>query len=194
MILIAGLGNPGEEYKNGRHNIGFLVLDFLLGEKINWEKSSGTKALYYKDNISNKKVEYLKPLTFMNKSGLAVKYAKEKHKIKTENIIIIYDDMDLPLGKMKISFNRSSGGHNGLESIIKNLKSKEFIRIRIGISSSTPNGKLKKVKGEEKIIKFLMGEFKKEELVILKKVSKKVGEAIEVIVKESLGKAMSMYN
>lgn len=194
MILIVGLGNPGEEYKISRHNTGFMVLDYVLG-KIDWKQSSGTKALFYKDAILKKPVLYLKPQTFMNNSGVAVSYTQnEKAKIKPEDIIVIYDDVDLPLGSYKISFNRSSGGHNGLESIIKKIKSREFIRIRIGISPKTPSGKIRKPKGEEAILKFLLGKFKDDELKELKKVSKKVNEIIEMIVKEGKDKAMSVYN
>jgi PTH1 family peptidyl-tRNA hydrolase len=201
MILIVGLGNIGEEYKSSRHNTGFIILDFLLG-KIDWKQSPGTKALFYKDSVSGKSVEYLKPTTFMNNSGVAVSYTQIKHRLKPQNIIVIYDDIDLPIGSYKISFNRSSGGHNGLESIIKKVKSREFIRIRIGISPITPSGKIKKPasssqggpKGEEAILKFLLGKFKEDELKELKKLSKKVKEVIEVIIAEGKDKAMSMYN
>src|SRR3989344_2911553 len=181
MKLVVGLGNPGEEYKNTRHNTGWIVLDFILGKKIDWEKSSGTKALFYKDSIGNKPVEYFKPTTFMNNSGVAVLYAKDKHKVSLKDIIIIHDDIDLPIGKMKISFDKSSGGHNGLESVIKKLKSKEFLRIRIGITPATPSGKIRKPKGEKAVLKFLLGEYKKSELEALKKLSKRVAEAVEVI-------------
>ena len=95
---------------------------------------------------------------------------------------------------MKISFDRSSGGHNGLESVIKKLKSKEFVRIRIGISPSTPTGKLRKPSGEQAMLKFLLGKYKESELIELKKLSKKVAEAVETIFTESKEKAMSLYN
>lgn len=193
MTLIVGLGNPGEEYKISRHNTGFIMLDYVLG-KIEWKQSSGTKALYYRDSIAKKEVEYFKPTTFMNNSGVAVSYAKLKHNTKPQNIIVIYDDIDLPLGSYKISFNRSSGGHNGVESVIKKIKSREFIRIRIGISPSTPSGKIRKSKGEEAILKFLLGKFKEDELKELKKVSKKVSEILEMIVSEGKDKAMSVFN
>jgi len=198
MKLVVGLGNIGEEYKNSRHNTGFIMLDFMLskelGKEIEWKKSSGTKALFYKDTILSKKVEYLKPTTFMNNSGNAVAYAKNKHKIHLKNIVIIYDDIDLPLGKIKISFNKSSGGHNGLESIIKKIKSKEFLRIRVGISPKTPSGKIRKIKGKEKVLKFLLGKYKKNELAELKKLSQEINEALEIIFTEGKGKAMSLYN
>jgi len=100
----------------------------------------------------------------------------------------------LPLSKMKISFNRSAGGHNGLNSVIKALKSQEFLRIRIGISLATPSGKIRKPKGEKAVLNFLLGEFKKSELDELKKLSKKVTEAVEMIFTEGKDKAMSLYN
>jgi PTH1 family peptidyl-tRNA hydrolase len=193
MILIVGLGNPGEEYKNSRHNTGFIILDYVLG-KIEWKQSSGTKALYYKDSIEKKEIEYFKPQTFMNNSGVAVAFAQNKHKLKSQNIIVIYDDIDLPLGSLKISFNRSSGGHNGLESIIKKVKSKEFVRIRIGVSPVTPTGKIKKPKGEDAVLKFLLGNFKEDELKEIKKISKKVAEILVVLSTEGKDKAMTIYN
>ena len=120
----------------------------------------------------------------MNNSGTAVLYAKDKHKTSLKDIVVIHDDIDLPLGKMKISFNKSSGGHNGLESVIKKLKSKEFLRIRIGIASSTPSGKIRKPKGEKAVLNFLLGEFKKPEMEVMKKVTKKGAEAIALILDE----------
>lgn len=175
--IVFGLGNIGEKYENTRHNAGALVCQNILD----------------KEFIENVKVKFLLPETFMNDSGkVARKYIKEKKDLK--NFIVIYDDMDLPLGKIKISFDRSSGGHNGLESIINNVKSQEFVRIRIGVSGSTAKGTAKKPKGEDKVLKFLLGDFKKEELAILKKESKRVAEAIEIIFSEGREKAMSLFN
>ncbi len=194
MKLVVGLGNPGEEYENTRHNTGFIMLDFLLGKKIEWKQSPGTKALFYKDLLGGKATEFLKPTTFMNNSGVAVAFQKEKNKLKLQDIVIVYDDVDLPIGTMKISYDRSSGGHNGLESIIKKLKSREFIRIRVGIAPATPSGKIRKPKGEEAMLKFLLGKYKDSELTELKKLSKKVALAVETILTEGKDKAMSLYN
>ena len=175
MKLVVGLGNPGEEYENTRHNTGRIMVS-LIEKKL--------------DGI---KIKYITPDNFMNNSGKAVApLIKTKKDLK--DLVVIYDDVDLPIGKMRISFNRSSGGHNGLGSVIKALKSEEFVRIRIGISPSTPSGKLKKPHGEKEILKFLLGEFKKPELETLKKLSKKVAEAVETIFTESKDKAMSLYN
>ena len=176
MKLIVGLGNPGEEYKYSRHNTGFIVLE-LVEKKIN-----------LKD-----KVKFLFPDKFMNNSGKVVApLIKSKKDLK--DLVVIYDDIDLPIGKMKISYDRSSGGHNGLGSIIKALKSQEFLRIRVGISPVTPTGKLRKPKGEKDVLKFLLGEYKKNELDELKKLSKKITEALETFFTEGKDKAMSLYN
>lgn len=175
MKLVVGLGNPGEEYAKTRHNAGRILVEII--EK-KWD---------------GKKMKFLTPDTFMNNSGRAVaQFVKSKKDLA--DLIVVYDDIDLPIGKIKISFNRSSGGHNGLGSVIKSLKSEEFLRIRVGISPATPSGKIRKPHGEKDILKFLLGEFKKSELETIKKLSKKIAEAIEVIYSESKEKAMSIYN
>lgn len=174
MKYIVGLGNPGAEYEKTRHNTGRIVISFV------------------EDKIETK-VKFVMPDSFMNNSGKVVA-PLIKSKKDLADLIVIYDDIDLPLGKMKISFNRSSGGHNGVGSIIKHLKTEEFVRIRVGICPTTPTGKLKKPKGEEAILKFLLGEFKKEEIAELKKLSKKIAEAIDTFYADGLGKAMSLYN
>ena len=179
MKLVAGLGNPGKEYENTRHNTGRILVGII-------EKK------FEKDG-EKQRIKFLVLDTFMNNSGKAVA-PLIKTKKDLENLLVIYDDIDLPLGKMKISFNRSSGGHNGLNSVIKALKSEEFLRIRIGISPATPKGVVRKPKGEKAVLNFLLGEFKKPELEIIKKLSKKVAEAVETIFSEGKEKAMSLYN
>ena len=175
MKLVVGLGNPGSEYENTRHNAGRIVVNQIAKK------------------LEDKKIKFITPDTFMNNSGKEViKFVKSKKDLK--DLVVIYDDIDLPLGKIKISFNRSSGGHNGLASIIKHVKSEEFLRIRIGITPSTPTGKLKKPKGEKAVLNFLLGEFKKSELDEIKKISKKVSEAVEMFYKEGMDKTMSLFN
>ena len=173
MYIVVGLGNPGDEYACTRHNTGRMAADFLS------QKVSGVKVFT--------------PETYMNKTGPAVaKVVKSKK--AAEKLIVIYDDLDLPLGKMKISYNRSSGGHRGVESIIKALKTEAFIRIRVGISPATPSGKLKKPLGEKVVEKHILSEFKKSEADILKKVFKRVSDAVETIVNHDLTKAMTEFN
>lgn len=181
MKLVIGLGNPGKEYENTRHNTGRILVN-LIEKKLDQDNSK-----------SKQKIKFLTPDTFMNNSGKAVA-PLIKSKKDLENLVVIQDDIDLPLGKMKISFNRSSGGHNGVNSVIKALKSQEFLRIRIGLSPATPKGVVKKPSGEKAVLNFLLGEFKKPELETIKKLSKKVAEAIETIFTESKEKAMSLYN
>lgn len=174
MYIVVGLGNPGEEYARTRHNTGSLAVEFLR------EKGLEGVKLVTLDS-------------YMNRSGAAVaKLVKSKK--AAEKLIVIYDDLDLPLGSMKISYNRSSGGHRGLQSIIRALKTEAFIRIRVGISPSTPSGKLKKPKGERGVEKFILGEFRKPELEILKKVFKRAADAVEVITEEGLSPAMTRFN
>ncbi|MDE2399701.1 MAG: aminoacyl-tRNA hydrolase [Patescibacteria group bacterium] len=175
MKIVAGLGNPGKEYENTRHNTGRIMVSLV-------EKK-----------ITNSKIKFITPDTFMNNSGKAIA-PLVKTKKDLNDLVVIYDDIDLPLGKIKISFNKSSGGHNGLESIIKKLKSREFVRIRVGIAPVTPSGKLRKPTGEKAVLNFLLGEFKKSELEQIKKLSKKVTEAVEMIFSEGREKAMSIYN
>ncbi len=185
QYIIVGLGNPGEEYADTRHNSGRMVLEVF--RKKNdfpaWEKDKTLKSLVSKGAFGKDKVILLQPDNFMNVSGKSVvpliKNAKD-----AERTIVIYDDLDLPLGSMKISFNRSSGGHRGVESIIKALKTKAFARLRIGICPTTAGGKLRKPKGEEALLDFIVGPFKKPEMEIMKKVTKKGAEALVIILTE----------
>jgi PTH1 family peptidyl-tRNA hydrolase len=191
MHYIVGLGNPGEKYEMTRHNAGRIVLATFL--KAHDMPTPVISAKYSSLISEGDDIFLMFPETFMNKSGSAVAKIVTSAK-KAKNLIVVYDDMDLPLGSIKISFGRSSGGHNGVESIIKTLKTKDFVRIRVGICPATPTGKLRKPKGEQKILDFLMGDFKTAELDILKKVSKKVAEAIDTIMDEGHVQAMNQFN
>jgi len=143
--------------------------------------------------VGKEKVKLVSPETFMNNSGKAIAQVVKSVKA-AEKLVVIYDDFNLPLGKIRISYNRSSGGHNGVESIIKGVKTEAFVRIRIGVAPETAKGLAKVPHGDEKIEKFILGEFKDDELKVLKKLYKTVGEAIVVLVKEGREKAMSVYN
>ncbi len=195
MILIVGLGNPGEEYKKTRHNAGRIILEYIAkaNDFSDWKDDMKLKSSRSKGDIDGEKFEFLLPNTFMNNSGVAVAPLIDTPK-KLSKLVVIYDDLDIPVGSLKISFNRSSGGHNGLESIIKKVKSQEFVRIRVGVSPHTPTGKIRKPKGEVAVLKFLLGSFKEDELKILKKQSKEIAEIITLIATEGHQKAMSIYN
>lgn len=195
MFIIAGLGNPDQEYEGTRHNTGRIVLEtFRVRHNLpEWESDKKSKSLISKGEVVGEKILLVEPETYMNKSGLALAYFV-KTKKAAEKLIVIYDDLDLPVGSIKVSFNKSSGGHRGLESIISALKTEGFLRIRVGISPVTSGGKLKKPKGEDAVGKHILGAFKKPEQDILKKVSKRAADALEVLIKEGREKAMGEFN
>ena len=194
-----GLGNPGEEYIKTRHNAGRIMLEHFRKEHDfpEWKVDKKNSSLVSKGKISVGKTEHtvtlVCPETFMNKSGVSAKSFVTSPKA-AERILVIYDDLDLPFGTGKISFNKSSGGHKGLESIIKAVKTEAFPRLRIGISPTTPSGKMKKPNGEVAVTKNILGEFSKDELVTLKKMSKKSNEALEFLITHGREKAMTFFN
>lgn len=194
-MFIVGLGNPGNEYEWTRHNVGRIIATHIakLVKTEKFETDGILRAQKTKATIAEKKALIVLPDTFMNLSGKAVapiiKSAKD-----LEKLVVVYDDLDLARGTFKISFNRSSGGHNGVQSIIKAVKSEAFIRVRVGISPTTTSGNLKKPLGEEKVSKWILGAMKDDEKDSLKKLSKTVLEALEMILLEGLPKAMSIYN
>ena len=192
--IFVGLGNPGEEYENTRHNTGRILLSFwakaLGGE---WKNDKKLNADVAKVKIGKTSATLVLPNTFMNNSGKSVKHLVTSIK-GAEKLLVIYDDLDLPFGTNKISFNKSSGGHKGVESIIKALKTEKFARVRVGISPKTPTGKIKKPKGETAVTKIIMGKFNPEEMTALKKLGKKLDETLETFVVEGLEKSMTGFN
>lgn len=192
--IILGLGNPEAEYANTRHNVGMIIIDQFAKKNIgsDWKKDNNRNSLISKIEIDDEKVLLIKPQTFMNKSGASIKDLAGGPK-KIEKLIVIQDDLDLPLGSMKIVFNRGSGGHKGIESIVRSIKSEAFVRVRVGICPTTPGGKLKKP-DHNKLLDFIVGEFKKPELDEIKKVGKKVCEVLESIIKDGLQKTMTNFN
>ncbi len=190
--IIAGLGNPGQEYEDTRHNTGRIVL-MSVSDDASFSFNKKINALVAEIKVGKEKIKLIAPETFMNNSGKAIAQVVKSIKA-AEKLIVIYDDFNLPLGKIKISYNRSSGGHNGLQSIIKYVKTEAFIRIRIGVAPENSKGTAKVPHGDEKIEKFILGKFKDDEVKVIKKISKKVSEAIEVLVKEGRDKAMSVFN
>ncbi len=193
-----GLGNPGLEYAKSRHSVGRMVVDLLV-DKLNgkeWTLNKKAKSLESRIKIGKgkkqKEISLVKPETFMNKSGLAVAiYASAPAGRK--KLVVVHDDVDLPLGKIRFAFGRGSGGHRGLESIIKSLKSKDFVRLRVGISPSTPTGKVKKP-ASDKVVDFVIGNFRSAEEKILKKVLAEATEALVYLAENGLDKTMNIYN
>jgi len=132
MKLVVGLGNPGKEYNNTRHNIGFMYLDYIFGDNFTLNKKFN--AMEYETNINGERVLIIKPLSYMNLSGEVVSKYVNYYKINIYDIVIIQDDLDMDLGRYKLLFNHGDGGHNGIKNIILNLGSREFLRLKIGIS------------------------------------------------------------
>lgn len=195
MFVIVALGNPGEEYIGTRHNTGRIVLESFWKkfEFPDFEMNKKYQSLTSEGKVGKEKVLLLEPETFMNKSGNALKTLITSAK-KAEQLVVIHDDLDIPLGTFKVSFNKSSGGHNGVESIIKAVKTQAFVRVRVGITPATASGKMKKPAGEKAIIDHILGKFKKPEMEIIKKVSKKVADQLEILVKEGRDRAMGSFN
>ena len=204
MRYIVGLGNPGEEYELTRHNAGRMAVlelarkegmgELVFDKKLNALVGKGEIGgpAFAKASAGKEKVQIILPETFMNKSGDSLKPLALSAK-KAGNLIVVHDDIDLPLGKIKISFGKSSGGHKGVESVIKAVKTINFTRVRIGISATNAKGAVKKPSGD-KFLDYIVGKFKPAELAEMKKVAKKAAEALSVIVAEGVDKAMGEFN
>lgn len=185
MYLIVGLGNPEEEYSNTRHNMGFDTINHL-SQKLNITVAKEKfKALYGDGIINNEKVILLKPQTYMNLSGNSVKEFVDFYKISKEEILVIYDDMDIEPGKIKIRKKGSAGGHNGMKSIVSMLGTEEFTRIRIGIGRPEHNGD---------DINYVIGSIPEEEIPKLEEGVEKAKKAVIEILKNGVDSAMNKLN
>ena len=183
MKLIVGLGNPGKKYLKSRHNVGFDTIDFFadsLGVTIDKE---GFSALYTKTKYFDEDLILLKPQTFMNLSGNSVQAISSYFKIDSKDIFVIHDEMDFEPGKFKIKERGSCGGHNGIRSIIEQLGTEEFNRVRIGIG---------KPQGDS--IDFVLSKPTKEEQLLIDKLKNDVVDALKIAIKEGVQKAMNKYN
>lgn len=193
--VIIGLGNPDEEHVHTRHNAGRMAVEYFvkqnkLGE---WKDDGKSKSFVVRGALGKALVACVLPNTYMNKSGTAA-----AHFIKSaraaERLIVAYDELDLPLGSIKISFDRGSGGHRGIESVTRAVKTRAFTRVRIGISPVSASGETKKPQGEKEVEKFILGEFKPSELSTLKVALKRASEALETIIVEDRERAMNEFN
>lgn len=190
MFLIVGLGNPGKRYENTWHNLGRLSIKawqenlgfpkFLLERKFNSLVSKGV--------FNDKKIILVLHETFMNKSGQALKKILSYYKMKTANLIVVHDDADLQKGEIRISKNRGTAGHKGLDSIVGNIKTKDFIRIRLGVRPKNY------IPGSKSLDRFVLKKFTKDEEKIAAEVIKKTNEAIEMILEKGVEKTMAKFN
>ena len=184
--IVVGLGNPGEKYQKTRHNVGFVAMDYI-SEKLNIKITKAKyKALVCDANFGGKRVLFMKPQTFMNNSGEAVKEAADFYKIPVENIIVIYDDISLQPGKMRIRLKGSDGGHNGIKSIIAHLSSNEFPRIKIGVGA--------KPSPDYDLADWVLGVMPKEDAESTKKVIENTFDSVELMLQGNVNKAMEKYN
>ena len=194
-LVIVGLGNPGKEYAKTRHNAGRSAVELIAKNEMieDFVFNKTSNALVVKGDIEGEKATLVLPETMMNLSGKAVA-AFVKTPKAAQNLVVIHDDLDLPLGTIKMAFGRGSGGHKGVESIMRALKTKDFTRIRIGISAEGKKNQAKKVSGEEKVIKYVIGAFKPAEQLVFKKVLKKVAESVRIFATSGLESAMLFAN
>lgn len=185
-FLIVGLGNPGGKYEITRHNAGFLCAD-LFAESMNTEiKRLKYHALTAEVNIDGHRCLLMKPQTFMNNSGEAVAEAAKFYKIPLEKIIVVFDDISLPIGKLRVRRKGSAGGHNGIKSLIAHLGSENFPRVKIGVGA--------KPHPDYDLGDWVLTSFKKEDFPALKEAMVNAGEAVKLIVNGNTDKAMNLYN
>ncbi len=187
--IIAGLGNPGREYSQTRHNIGFLVMDELAGQVSCALNKNRFDADFVKTRISGRDVFLIKPMTYMNRSGIPVQRFAGFYKIPLSHIVIVHDDMDLETGLIRIAVNRGHGGHNGVRSIIDSFGSKDFIRIRVGVGRPKhPADKGNAVTGH------VLGRFASDEKDELDGIIANAATASKLILKHGAVRAMNQFN
>ncbi len=192
MKLIVGLGNPGRDYVNNRHNVGFKCLDLFAREHGILLTQRGARSKLGTGAVARTKVVLAKPQTFMNLSGEAVSALMRRYHLSSKDILVIYDDLDLPLGKIRIREKGSSGGHNGLKSIISHLGTQDFPRIRVGISPAEDSSG--SAAPEVDAIEHVLSDFTDEEKAVMREVYPRVAAAIECVLTEGIAAAMNKYN
>lgn len=187
--LIVGLGNPGAKYDRTRHNIGFDVVDFLAQSwHISLTDQKKFHGLFGEGLAPSGKMRLLKPQTYMNNSGQAMRAVVDWYKLPPESVLVIYDDMDLPIGKIRMRLSGSAGGHNGMKSAIAHLGTQNFPRLRIGIGSARVE------KGEKDTVSHVLGKFAPNEAAIMTEVVQLAADSVEYSLKQGVEKAMSLFN
>lgn len=193
MFLIVGLGNPGRQYINNRHNIGFMCLRNLARTySIHFDKKQ-CLARIGSGVICGHQVILARPQTYMNLSGQSVYRLVKKFNITPESIIVIHDDLDLPLGRIRIRSGGGSGGHRGVDSVIGELGYSDFIRIKVGIGRPQSNETYNTSNNDE-VIDFVLGDFTEDEVIIIKQIATRSSQAVGCLIAEGLSRAMNKYN
>lgn len=185
--MIVGLGNPGSKYNDTKHNIGFMAIDRIVKNlDVNFTEDKNFKAEIGSDFINGEKIYFIKPTTFMNNSGIAVKAQLTYYNISIKDMIIIYDDLDMEVGKIRFRQKGSAGGHNGIKSIIAHLGTQEFDRIKVGIGR--PNGRMT-------VINHVLGKFDKNDEIMISNTLDKVDNAVKYYLQTNdFQKTMQKYN
>ena len=185
--MIVGLGNPGSKYNDTKHNIGFMAVDRIVKDlDVNFTEDKNFKAEIGSDFINGEKIYFIKPTTFMNNSGIAVKALLTYYNISIKDMIIIYDDLDMEVGKLRFRQKGSAGGHNGIKSIIAHLGTQEFDRIKVGIGR--PNGRMT-------VINHVLGKFDKNDEIMILNTLDKVDNAVNYYLQTNdFQKTMQKYN
>ncbi len=203
MKIIVGLGNPGEKYENTRHNLGFIIVDALLKKlepvkETFWDTDKKNKYLFKKAKFHDQEVMLVKPQTFMNLSGLAVASIINYYKYSVEDIIAVYDDLDLPLGKIRVRFGGAGGGHKGVESLIEKLGSDKFLRVRLGIGSPKHpqfhEEARKQLKSKQKIEDYVVAPFDHGDEGHVREMIHKAEKNVLNILEHGIDVYMSKYN
>lgn len=194
-IIVVGLGNPGKEYEKTRHNAGRSVVELVAAQEGFGEFSFNKKAnaLVCGGKIGKETLTLVLPETFVNASGKAVS-AFIKTPKAAKNLLVIHDDLDLPLGAMKLVYARGSGGHKGVESVMRAVRTQDFARLRIGISGEGKHNQAKKVSGDGKVVKHVLGKWKPSEAAAVKKVMKKAAEAVRLFATDGIESATQFAN
>jgi len=192
MKLIVGLGNPGKAYAHNRHNVGFQCLNYFARlHSIRFDHRQ-CRARVGIGEVSGEKLLLAKPFTFVNLSGQAVACLVRKHKVPLSNLLVIYDDLDLPLGKIRLRQSGGSGGHKGMNSIISALGSEDFPRIRVGIGRPQAEGKPSN--DEDLIVSYVLSDFSPQEEAIIKPVIARAADAIDCFLSQGIEAAMNRFN
>ena len=185
MKLVVGLGNPGAQYEQTRHNVGFHVVD-LLAQKMGWSWERRGRAMQAPGMIETEKIVLVKPLTFMNKSGEAVGELMRWYKLQPDDVLVVYDDLDLPVGRVRLRSGGSAGGHNGISNIIQHLHTQEFPRLRVGIG--------RPANSHMDTINYVLGVPPLDERITLSQGEEQAMQAIPLVITKGIGTAMNIGN
>jgi peptidyl-tRNA hydrolase, PTH1 family len=192
--LLVGLGNPGRQYADTRHNVGFMVVDRVLAAFPGQSVRSDKLMHVYQTTLVSSPILLMKPQTYMNLSGIAVQAAVEEYQVLPENMIVLYDDLDLPVGRLRIRKHGGHGGHKGMHSIIDHLHTQEFVRLRMGIGRPESTTSDENSQARDQVVDYVLQPFQGDEQPMMAEVLTRATEALQLIVVDQIDSAMNLYN